>query len=137
MNARRRLTAIAAIALVAGGIGLQRWLASPPPAPAEVTTDTGAGKPGIVELGSDSCANCRAMAKVVAELRERHGESLRVDSHDIRRNPQALSIWEIKAIPTVIFVDAEGRELARHVGYLSADEIDGIFKRLSIEGRSG
>jgi thioredoxin 1 len=132
----RWLIVAAAVVLMIMGAGLQRWLAAPPVEPAaSVPARADAGKPGVLELGSDTCASCRAMIKVLDELRERHGDTMRIESYNIRKDAQMLSKWNIMAIPTIVFVDADGRELTRHIGYLSADEIDAQFHRLGIAGR--
>lgn len=100
----RYLSLIAALALVLAGVLLYRWLAGGP-APAPAPTGAAAalvadGRPTLVELGMDSCASCKAMHKVLDELRNAHGESLRLVSINIAQQPEQVAQWKVLAIPT-------------------------------------
>jgi thioredoxin 1 len=87
------------------------------------------GRPALVELGSTSCASCRAMQSVLAELRTSHGEQLDVRSIDVFKERDALAEWDVRAIPTQVFLDGTGRELERHLGFLSAAGVRAVFAR--------
>ncbi|MCK7494705.1 MAG: hypothetical protein MZW92_28875 [Comamonadaceae bacterium] len=52
-----------------------------------------------------------------------HGERLDVRSIDVLRRRDAIAEWDTVVIPTRVFLDGTGRELERHVGFLSADGI--------------
>ncbi len=74
------LLPLAAIALILGGMGLQRWLGGEPDSPVASanTPIAGNGRPTLVEFGMNTCASCRAMHRVLDELRAAHGERLRI-----------------------------------------------------------
>jgi thioredoxin 1 len=67
------------------------------------------------------------MQKVLAELEQRHAGRLNVQSIDVARRPELAVQWRVLVIPTQVFLDGEGRELARHVGYLSAQAAEARF----------
>lgn len=121
----RYLPLIAALALVLAGVLLYRWLAGgPAPAPTAATAALVAdGRPTLVELGMDSCASCKAMHKVLDELRNTHGESLRLVSINIAQQPEQVAQWKVLAIPTQVLLDGEGQEFYRHIGFLPAKAI--------------
>jgi thioredoxin 1 len=121
----RILPALAVLVLVLAGAGLYRWLGSPagtPPIPraTEITAD---GRPVLVELGSNSCASCVAMHRVLDELEASHGDRLQLVSINILEQPELVGQWKVIAIPTQVMLDGDGREIGRHVGFLSADAI--------------
>lgn len=87
-----------------------------------------AGLPTLIELGSDSCSTCIAMRKVLTELERRHSGRLNVQSVDVVRRPEQASRWRIRVIPTQVFLDGDGREITRHVGYLSAQAVEARFR---------
>lgn len=87
------------------------------------------GWPALVELGSTSCASCRAMQPVLAELRAKHGERLDVRSIDVFKQRDAIAEWDVRVIPTQVFLDGTGRELERHIGFLSAAGVRAVFAR--------
>jgi thioredoxin 1 len=93
---------------------------APVPEAADLAPD---GRPILVELGMNSCASCKAMHRVLDELRTAHGEHLRVIAVDIREQPELVGAFRVMAIPTQVLLDGEGREIGRHLGFLSADAI--------------
>lgn len=124
-----------ALALVLVGVGLYRWLASAkPPAVTLAGPPVAAvtGLPRLVELGAESCANCLAMNKVLAKLRERHGGRLQVQSINVLEQPEQATQWRVMVIPTQIFLDAQGQERFRHVGFLSVRAIEERFRTLGL-----
>ena len=121
----RHLPLLAAVALVVAGVALDRWLGTNAAAPtgSPAATFVADGRPTLVEIGMDSCASCRAMHKVLDELRLAHGEQLQVVSINIAQQPERVADWKILAIPTQVLLDSEGPEFYRHVGFLPARTI--------------
>jgi len=93
---------------------------------------TAPGLPRLVALGAGKCIPCRAMAPIRAELRKEYAGALAVDFYDVWENPAAGRHFGIRAIPTLIFYDAGGTELARREGYMPKDEILANMDRLGI-----
>ncbi len=92
-------------------------------------------KPTVAEFGSDKCAGCREMAKLLAALSREHGAQVNAVSVDVLANRDYLRLYKIQALPTQIFFDAEGREIGRHVGVIGEVE---ILRRLGVDAsRSG
>jgi thioredoxin 1 len=72
------------------------------------------------------------MQPVLAELDRAHGSALDVRSIDVLRRRAAIAEWDVKAIPTQVFLDGTGREIERHVGFISADGVRSVFARHGI-----
>jgi len=79
--------------------------------------------PRLVELGSDACASCRAMIPVLAELREVHAGELEVEFIDVWEFPELAAPYEVRVIPTQVFLAPDGSELERHQGFFAAAAI--------------
>jgi thioredoxin 1 len=92
-----------------------------------------AGLPRLVDLGADSCIPCKAMAPILVELRTEYAGRLQVDFIDVWKNPGAADPYRIYAIPTQVFFDGRGKELARHEGFLSKDDILATWRRLGYD----
>lgn len=124
---------LGAVALILAGIGLYHGLGSPKssntkaPMISEFVPTDGNGQPTLVELGMDSCASCKAMHKVLDELRDAHAGYLRVIDVNIMQQPEAAAQWKIRVVPTQILLDDQGQEFYRHVGFLSARAIRARF----------
>jgi thioredoxin 1 len=115
-------------ALLAFGVGVVLAVAIDRD-PGRAAGPTTGGRPVLVELGSTSCASCRAMQPVLAEMRASHGERLDVRSIEVFKHRDAIAAWDVRVIPTQVFLDGTGRELERHSGFLSVDGIRAVFAR--------
>ena len=79
--------------------------------------------PRLVDLGADKCIPCKMMAPILEELKEEYAGRLKVEFIDVWKNPDAGKKYGIKLIPTQIFYDPEGKELFRHEGFFSKEDI--------------
>ncbi len=101
--------------------------ATTPPAPAAT-----AKLPKLLDLGADKCIPCKMMAPLLAELKREYAGRLEVEFIDVWKNPEAGQRYGIQMIPTQIFYDAEGRERARHVGFIGKEDILAKFRELGV-----
>ena len=70
------------------------------------------------------------MTGSLAELRAHHPDRLEVVSINLMRHPEQTRVWRVKFIPTQVFLDGQGRELYRHVGYLPRPAVEERFAAL-------
>jgi thioredoxin 1 len=96
------------------------WLASP-----AWSQSQGAPKarPALYEFGAGHCFSCKEMEKIMAEIRGRYGEHLEVRMVYAGKEDELFKQYKIMLIPTQIFLDAAGKEVDRHIGPLSRDEV--------------
>jgi len=87
------------------------------------TAASGNGLPLLLDLGSTSCIPCKMMAPVLEDLKKTYASKLRVEFVDVWEDREAGKRYGIEAIPTQIFYDASGKELYRHTGYYSKEDI--------------
>jgi thioredoxin 1 len=98
--------------------------------PADASPPAVVAVPRLVDLGADNCIPCKAMMPVLDELRREYAGRLRVDFIDVNKFPDQAEPFRIYAIPTQIFFDPSGRELGRHVGFISKEDILATWRRL-------
>lgn len=101
-----------------------------------------AKRPVVIDFSADWCIPCREMLRTtfrdpaVIEAAS-HFVRLQADVTETNRRTRQLSLqYEIKGVPTTVFIDKHGRILKREVGYLDAhrflsdlrevDEMDGL-----------
>ncbi len=87
----------------------------------------------FVDLGADKCIPCKMMAPMLAELAKEYEGHLKVDFIDVWKNPDAGAEYGIRVIPTQVFFDASGKELFRHEGFFSKEDILAKWKELGYE----
>ena len=126
---KRILTLIIVLAAIAGIVVLkknQQGTVTPLP---EHTP----GMPRLLDLGSKGCTACTMMEPVLEALRETCEGKLQVDFIDVWEHQQVATDYGLEIIPVQIFFDADGKELYRHQGFISAADILAKFKELEID----
>jgi thioredoxin 1 len=89
--------------------------------------------PRLVDLGASKCIPCKAMAPILEQLRVDYTGRLEVRFIDVWKTPDEAQPYGIRMIPTQVFYAADGRELGRHEGFISRDEILAMWKSLGVE----
>lgn len=88
--------------------------------------------PRLVDLGAGKCIPCKMMAPILEELKKEYAGRMQVDFIDVWLNPDAGKSYGVKAIPTQIFLDAQGKELFRHVGFFAKADILKKWQELGV-----
>ncbi len=130
------IVALAAALLAVAGLqvsGPESSAAEPagPPKPAAPAVER-TGVPKLLDLGSKLCIPCKLMAPILEEMTGQFKGKLDVEFVDVgeRANVAVARKYGIQTIPTQIFLDAEGKELWRHVGFISRYGILEKFREL-------
>jgi len=79
--------------------------------------------PVLVDLGAGKCIPCKQMKPILEELETEYVGRFEVVFYDVWGDPKPAHEYGIHAIPTQIFLDEEGKELFRHVGFFSKEDI--------------
>ena len=89
--------------------------------------------PKLIDLGAGTCIPCKMMAPILEELKTEFKDKLEVIFIDVRENPDQSKKYGIKLIPTQIFYDGAGKELFRHEGFYSREDILGKWKEVGFD----
>jgi thiol-disulfide isomerase/thioredoxin len=90
----------------------------------------GKGKPALYEFGAGYCASCKEMAIIMAELTKSHSDQVEFRLVYVDKEKPLFEQYKIMLIPTQVFVDASGKEVDRHVGALTKDDVLKKLKEL-------
>lgn len=93
--------------------------------------------PMLVDLGADKCIPCKMMSPILEEMKKDYAGTIDVEFIDVWKNPDKAKEYGISVIPTQIFYDASGKELFRHEGFFSKDDILGKWKEFGIKLEGG
>ena len=81
------------------------------------------GKPVVVKLGTDKCAPCRVMNKIIAEMgKERAGKEIYL-SLDVYANRELAQKAGVRVIPSILFYDKKGEPKAKYEGVMERERI--------------
>jgi len=99
----------------------------------DATTDE--VKVTFVELGSVGCIPCDKMQPIMKEIEEEYKGQVKVVFYDVKTAEGKPYIKEfgIRAIPTQVFLDKDGNEYFRHLGFFAKDELVKILKMQGVK----
>lgn len=91
--------------------------------------------PKLLDLGAKKCIPCKMMAPILEELTKEYAGIMEVEFIDVwqKENAEKAQKYNIQAIPTQIFFDADGKELWRHEGFISKGDIFKKWKELGYD----
>ncbi|UCF32543.1 MAG: thioredoxin family protein [Phycisphaerales bacterium] len=111
-----------------GTVADENATADAPAAAAHVASASPDAKlPRLVDLGAHKCKQCIALAPILDALREEYKGRLSVEFIDVWKNPDAARPYKIRLIPTQILYTAEGKEVWRHEGFISKEDLKALF----------
>jgi thioredoxin 1 len=89
----------------------------------------------FVELGSVNCIPCRAMQPVMRAVESEYRGQVRVVFHDVWTEEGAPygKKYNIRAIPTQVFLDSSGVEFYRHEGYFPKEQLVEVLKMKGVK----
>ncbi len=97
---------------------------------------TGAAEPDrpvvtFIELGSVNCIPCKMMQPVMKKAADKYPGQVKVVFHDVWTTQGAPfgRQYKIKAIPTQVFLDKNGNEYARHIGFFDFESVEKVLKQ--------
>jgi thioredoxin 1 len=96
---------------------------------------TGKYKVTFIELGSVRCIPCQQMQPVMKSVEEKYGKDVKVVFHDVWTEAGApyAKQYGIEAIPTQVFLDKDGKEFFRHVGFFPEEELVKVLQQKGVK----
>lgn len=89
----------------------------------------------FIELGSVRCIPCQQMQSVMKSIEKKYGSQVKVVFHDVW-TPEGKPFgkqYSIEAIPTQVFLDENGKEFSKHVGYFPEEELVKVLKTKGVK----
>jgi len=87
----------------------------------------------LVDLGATSCIPCKMMAPILERVEKKYAGKAAIVFLDVGEHPKAARDFHIRAIPTQIFFDRNGEEVARHEGFMGEEEIVAMLAKLGVK----
>jgi thioredoxin 1 len=90
------------------------------------------GTPTMVDLGANECIPCKMMVPVLEKVEKKYQGKAAIIIVDVYKDKEPAKRFSVRAIPTQIFFDKDGKEVHRHEGFMSEADIDRIFKQMGV-----
>lgn len=130
MNTPVKIRSLAVLVILALQLGpwiqAESYGASSPVVPVK-------GMVTMLDLGADKCLPCKMMAPILKRVEEAYRGKAAVVFIDVWKDQAPAKRFGIRAIPTQIFFDQDGKEIYRHTGFMAEAEIVAQLKKMGIE----
>ena len=73
------------------------------------------------------------MSRVLDEIEAKYARKLATETVSLERHPEVGRAYNVRYVPTLIFVDARGKEVAQEVGYRTLEQVLAIFRKAGVK----
>ncbi|MBF0112629.1 MAG: thioredoxin family protein [Desulfamplus sp.] len=87
----------------------------------------------MVDLGAKKCIPCKMMAPILEKLEKVYAGKAAIIFIDVWENNEEAKRFGIRAIPTQIFFDADGKEIARNTGFMPEEAIVAQLTKMGVK----
>lgn len=77
----------------------------------------------FLEIGSINCIPCRMMQPIMEEIEKDYHGIVNVEFYDLMKDREIGSRYNIRVMPTQVFLDANKKEFFRHEGFYPKAEL--------------
>jgi thioredoxin 1 len=83
----------------------------------------------FLEFGSVKCLSCKQMQPIMEAIASEYAGKVKVVFHDVwaKDGKEIGRKYSIRLIPTQVFLDKNGIEIARHEGFFPREEIEKLL----------
>jgi thioredoxin len=103
----------------------------PKPEPTKVAEKT-KELPRMWDFGSEQCIPCRTMLGILTPMMGSYKGKVDIRIINVYEEKELTKQFRISVIPTQVFIDAEGKELFRHIGVYPRDSIEAKFREFAM-----
>lgn len=92
------------------------------------------GQPQVIKFSSKLCGDCQKLKMCFDELKPKYQDSITIIEYDIEDKDDnlndAIDKYNVTLVPTVIFIDKNGKQKRKTQGYIDRIKLDSYFKEL-------
>ena len=89
--------------------------------------------PKLLDFGRGKCIPCKAMAPILKELSEEYNNRVVIKIIEIDQERELTEANKIRLIPTQLFFDSKNKEVLRHEGFMSKEDIKKVFEKMGVK----
>lgn len=101
------------------------------------SSEKSASKPKVtfIELGSVRCIPCQKMQPVMKSIEKKYPKDVKVIFYDVwtEAGKPYSKKYNIKLIPTQVFLDENGKEFFRHEGFFPEEELEKVLLKKGVK----
>lgn len=83
----------------------------------------------IIDFNATWCPPCQKFKPIFKELEKEYAGKITFKDIDVDQNQDLAMKWKVESIPTILFQDAEGNEIAREVGFRTKEQMVALINK--------
>ena len=87
----------------------------------------------MVDLGAKKCVPCKMMMPVMEKIEKAYQGKALIHFYDVWEDREPATRFGIRGIPTQIFFDKDAKEVYRHVGFMSEEDIVSQLAKMGVK----
>lgn len=87
----------------------------------------------MIDLGAKKCIPCKMMAPIMEKMEKTYKGKAVIAFIDVWEHNEQVQRFGIRAIPTQIFYDKNGKEVYRHRGFMSEKAIVEQLEKMGVK----
>lgn len=87
----------------------------------------------MIDLGAKKCIPCKMMAPILEKMEKNYKGKAAIIFIDVWENRDQAKRFSIRAIPTQIFFDKNGKEIYRHEGFMGEKAIIEQLQKMGVK----
>ena len=87
----------------------------------------------MVDLGAKKCVPCKMMAPIMEKVEKAYQGKALIHFYDVWEDREPATRFGIRGIPTQIFFDKDAKEVYRHVGFMSEEDIVSQLTKMGVK----
>ena len=91
-----------------------------------------AALPSITMLSTKTCPACKQMSKVLSTINSDYASTIATSHVYLEDNPDVAKEYNVRYVPMLIFRNAQGKEIAREVGYMPLEKVLEVFRNAGV-----
>jgi len=76
----------------------------------------------LVDFFADWCGPCKMLGKILKEVKEELGETIKIVKINVDKNPISANTYQVKGLPTMLLFK-KGKQVWRHSGLLQKQDL--------------
>jgi thioredoxin 1 len=88
--------------------------------------------PKMWDFGSENCIPCKEMLRILTPMMADYKDKVDIRIINVYEDKARTQQFRIVTIPTQVFIDAQGKELFRHIGVYPRDSIEARFREFGM-----
>lgn len=85
--------------------------------------------PSLLAFSASWCLPSQATKPILARLGEYYGDKLAIEVVNVDKRPDLRESHHVQGCPTFIFFGQDGKEMNRHVGALSEEQLKELIEQ--------